>query len=276
MKGAATNPLDEAKATQDEDAVKVRMTSPPFNIVEGEQLIQTYGFNEKDLESAINELALSNGAQPQPTPQIGEDLENLTTKEKKVFVLLKETLQASGAKIDPRSALGQIVVKAMQKDTDYALKLVTADTHEKKATLRLEYAEKWKGSLQEKVKSEVQSYEEKQELLGRWLPFGMIVESYGILYDRKHAVECATKYCSKAAQMGSKWCCWDGMGETALFRKVEVQDTEIMSKQWSITKTQKLNAAMQGAAPPAALQDAAPPDVANEAEPETRSRQPRA
>ena len=40
------------------------------------------------------------------------------------------------------------------------------------------------------------------------------------------------------------------MGETALFKKVEVQDTEIMSKRWSITKTQKLNAALQDAAPP--------------------------
>ena len=36
----------------------------------------------------------------------------------------------------------------------------------------------------------------------RSMPFGEVVESYCMIYDRKYAVECATRYGGNAAQMG--------------------------------------------------------------------------
>ena len=52
-------------------------------------------------------------------------------------------------------------------------------------------------------------------------------------FDRKLAVECAARCCCKVAQMGRGWCRWDGLGEAAIFRKVELQGMEVMTKQWN-------------------------------------------
>ena len=53
--------------------------------------------------------------------------------------------------------------------------------------------------------------------VGSMIPFGKVVERYGVAYDEEKAIVLATRYCAKAMALGEGWVGVDSMAECPLF-----------------------------------------------------------
>ena len=73
---------------------------------------------------------------------------------------------------------------------------------------------------------------------GEYLPFGALVESFGIHYDRKTAVEAATRHAEKCIKMAGDWISYDSMGEVVEYLKLRKGFSETMSEAWSLWEKQ--------------------------------------
>lgn len=68
---------------------------------------------------------------------------------------------------------------------------------------------------------------------GEYLPLGMVIEKYGILYDREKAIEAGMKYCTKACKMGGSWTFIDPMSEVIHVLHLKYDFIETMTEAWA-------------------------------------------
>ena len=105
---------------------------------------------------------------------------------------------------------------------------------------RKEFRLKWANTeirLISQTKKHSQEFSEVDTTLGELMPFGLLVESFGILYDRELAIKLATKHAIKCMQMGGSWIGVDGMAETTLFLKLRKSHSQVMSEKWGLYET---------------------------------------
>lgn len=69
--------------------------------------------------------------------------------------------------------------------------------------------------------------------LGEMMNFGVLVESFGIVYDRSLAVKLATRHCLKCLKLGGKWHDIDPMTDAIRFLKLRQTYATIMTEKWA-------------------------------------------
>ena len=69
---------------------------------------------------------------------------------------------------------------------------------------------------------------------GEYLNFGMLVESFGVHYDKDKAVRLAVKYAQKALVLGAPWTQHDTMADITEYLKLKTQFKEEFQEAWEL------------------------------------------
>ena len=83
-------------------------------------------------------------------------------------------------------------------------------------------------------KTHATKYAKTTRRVGSMIPFGKMVERYGVAYDKEEAIVLATRCCAKAVALGEGWVGVDTMAECPLFYHVEHSDMKEMSEAWEL------------------------------------------
>ena len=127
--------------------------------------------------------------------------------------------------------VGRMWSKAIESDPDLKKRYIPLKTRAAKAALR----EQWLSETYEKVtkgKTYTKSWHKIDKSKGKYYNFGMLVEQFGINYDRHGAVISATKHADKCFKMGGDWVRWDKMAEVPEFLKLHKEFHENMVEAW--------------------------------------------
>ena len=89
---------------------------------------------------------------------------------------------------------------------------------------------------------------------GEYLNFGMLVESFGVHYDKDKAIRLAVKYAQKALVLGAPWTQHDTMADITEYLKLKTQFKEEFEEAWELkekeSESTELDQAPSTAAPP--------------------------
>ena len=100
---------------------------------------------------------------------------------------------------------------------------------------------------------------------GEYLPFGSLVESFGIHYNREEAISAATRHASKCLQLKGDWLFWDNLGEVPCFLKLRQCYQEEMAECWKLCEEESSSDSQVQAR--ARAKDATPPATAASGQP---------
>ena len=135
--------------------------------------------------------------------------------------------------------VGRLWQKELDMNKDMKAKYTAAKGWKAKEAIRVD----WLATKYDSVKNEKTHYRAWQKVdatKGELLNFGLLVESFGILYNRAAAIESATKHASKCMQMKGNWIHWDSMGEVACFLKLRQVFSEEMTECWKLCETESI------------------------------------
>ena len=102
--------------------------------------------------------------------------------------------------------------RAIKADPELKQRYTPLKTRDAKAKMREEWA-KEKYEILSKGRSWEKSWQKIDISRGKYINFGLLVESFGIHYDRPSAVIAATKHADKCLKMTGDWIRYDKMGE---------------------------------------------------------------
>ena len=186
-------------------------------------------------ESQINVDELSNCMNLAQGTIGAENEEKKSTKASNNSAEEASSLRAAieAGTIDVRGAWGQTFKRAQTKDEALAADYKALTSNAARAQFRLDWANRKLQGIKEAGWTHSKRYQEVDERHGKYLPFGMVVEQYGALYNLKAATEAAVKYCNKCVKMGGRWLFWDGMAEVMTYFHVSRQNKQAQQGKWS-------------------------------------------
>lgn len=129
--------------------------------------------------------------------------------------------------------IGRLWDKALKNDADMKARYTPLKTREAKANMRAEWVKETFAQMS-RGKTWTKTWQKIDTNKGKYLNFGLLVESFGIMYDRRAAVIAATKHADKCMKMKGDWVRFDKMGEVAEFLKLNREFTEDMTEAWSL------------------------------------------
>ena len=132
-----------------------------------------------------------------------EQLEELATMEPLINTLREAT---ENGDFCVRGALGQRFQRARGADKNLQGKYGECRTHASKKTFRKQWAETLLNATIQKTRERKESFRIVDESYGTYVPFGRLVENYGLNFDRKQAVKATANCARKCVAMAGRWC----------------------------------------------------------------------
>lgn len=181
--------------------------------------------------------------------EIQDSLRNLVAKAANVETQVDPKLQAfeacleSGGSFPLRNdKIGREWNKALADDADLRKKYERTAGRQAKDNMRKHWL-RCKCDELRSGRSHSKSWEKVDLTTGEYMPFGKLVEGFGILYDRTSAVEAATRHAEKCIKMGGLWIQYDVMAEVCEFLKLRKGYTEKMAEAWKTWEEEHSGAA---------------------------------
>ena len=121
---------------------------------------------------------------------------NMTEKDLALF-----SKAVTEGNVDARGPLAQRLSALLAKSLEEKAKYKECRSDEERRAFRLKWATTQYEQLQQS-RSYSKSFQNIDTTKGEMMSFGRLVETFGIHYDREHAIECATTHALKCANMG--------------------------------------------------------------------------
>ena len=135
-----------------------------------------------------------------------------------------------------KSPIGRLWEKEKEKGEEGTIDLVEygkCHTWQQKA----EFRKKWLAKTLDKLlisKSHSKTYEQADTTHGTYLNFGLLVESFGVHYNKENAVRCAVRHAAKCIRTGGKWLRRDDQADIPEYLKLSRQFQHKMTEAWSM------------------------------------------
>ena len=180
--------------------------------------------SEFQVAAALQSLAAQAAAQNVETQEYGHDPK---------YRMFKSCVD-QGCKFDLRNdPIGREWNKAVASNAQLRKDYEKCRTHKQKHDMRADWLQRVCNQLRY-GKNHEKRWEKTDVTKGDYMPFGMLVESFGIHYDRKAAVEAATLHAEKCIKMQGDWMSYDSMGEVVEYLKLRKGFTERMQEAWTL------------------------------------------
>jgi hypothetical protein len=186
-------------------------------------------FDEKEVQIALGNIA--NNIQPEAVRE-GEVVLESDCEEAKG---LRDAIEANDVQV--RSSLGTRFTRSVKADPEEQGKYAKCKSWESKREFRMEWARRKLEDLTV-ARSRTRTYARVDTTRGEYVCFGLLVESYGIQYDRNAAVLAATRYASKCLKMGGQWLNKDSLGEVMEYLKIKKEFADTMSDAWRLCEVE--------------------------------------
>lgn len=148
--------------------------------------------------------------------------------------------------LDLRGALGQKFAREHKTNSATWSNYNLDKTYDAKKKFRVDWC---KAQLARIIESKVQvkSYQKVDRKKGTYMPFGVLVEQYGIHYDRPAAIQAALRYAASCVKMGGNWCFYDPMSSIVHFLHLKREWMQEVGESWQIFKTETEGGEVVGA-----------------------------
>jgi hypothetical protein len=134
---------------------------------------------------------------------------------------------------EARGAIGSRFNEDLKKDSVLKTDYTAIKSLQGRLQFRLEWAKRKLEELQVSRTKE-KKYQKVDLSKGKYMSFGTLVESFGIHYDRKRAIELATRHAMRCIEMGGKWIRKDEMADDLQYMKVLQEHADIFTEAWSL------------------------------------------
>ena len=127
--------------------------------------------------------------------------------------------------------VGREWAKALANDETLKESYTQAKSRKAKENVRSLWVERKYDELRH-GKTHEREWQKVDVTKGKYLNFGLLVESFGVAYDKHVAILAATRHAHKCLEMKGAWLSYDGMAELPLFLKLEIGFQERMGECW--------------------------------------------
>jgi hypothetical protein len=184
------------------------------------------GLDADVVQTALNDVA--NASRPITTPAGALDIDSTD----EVFTKsLREALDTKT--VSPKGPLQYAWEKHLKASPDQKKCYAECKGWEAKSQFRLAWADRKLQTLNVS-RTHCREYQKVDTTKGVYLSFGMLVESFGIHFDREGATKTALRHASKCIHMGGRWTHWDGMAECTEFLKLNREFANVMTDCWRL------------------------------------------
>jgi hypothetical protein len=184
-----------------------------------------------ELESVTDDGAIS--MKLQEAASLAHMQESDSDHSSPLLDLFKEGVTCEG-KFDLRmSGVGRRWSKEVKQDAELKHEYAKQKNNEARAQFRKEWAGRKLHELTVS-KSHLKEYQKVDVTKGRYMDFGSLVETFGILYDRERAIACAMRHAAKCIKMGGMWLSHDPLAEVTEFLKLSKGFEETMMEAWRL------------------------------------------
>ena len=87
----------------------------------------------------------------------------------------------------------------------------------------------------------VNSYKKVDIKKGAYMPFGLLVEQFGIHFNRDAAVAAARRYAAACVRMSGNWCFYDPMSKIMHFLHLRREWMQEVAESWKLYKTESVD-----------------------------------
>ena len=100
--------------------------------------------------------------------------------------------------------------------------------------MRLELVERKDAEVIVNGKQHWKQFQEIKSTKGKYMVFGSVVESFGIMYSRRLAIKYAVNYCTKCLLLGGEWNRWDNMADATEFYRISREHSSNCEETWQL------------------------------------------
>lgn len=164
-----------------------------------------------------------------------DDMDLGNPAETKLEQALRQVVETG--RMDPRSPVAQKFYADHKPGSANHSEFTKKKTHASKNEHKVEWAQTCLDTMETK-KVHKRSFKKVDTTKGEHMPLGLLIEQFGIHYDRKSAIKCGMKHAEKCAKLTGDWIHYDNMSETLWFLFLKKQWQSEFEEAWTMLKTE--------------------------------------
>ena len=183
-----------------------------------------------DIETAL--LGLEKAARQVPPPQEGNDGNEIVEPHGDTETALADAAQ-NGFDLRVGRAAQLWKQELSQAPEEWKLAYKACKGHEGKAIFRKEWAARKLKEIQV-ARTHTNKFSRVDTKKGDYYNFGLLVETFGVHYDKDKAILLAVKHAQKALVLGRPWIQHDTMADITEYLKLKTQFKEEFEEAWEL------------------------------------------